>query len=138
MNESFFRISSLQGRIDSNTNLRVIMKTQGALIVSTIFICSLNQAAAMKTAWIISIVFMLLLFSIEFYLIKQNRILEFQIYRLMAEDMAYKKRMAEITGDDLTDTSLSAAVPSTEIHLPVLYYAILIFLDTIVKIVFIH
>lgn len=140
MNEMFFRIGGIQKKMEFNQNMRTIMKGTGFLIVFTIFFCSLNQPDTMKNAWILSILFIGLLFGIEFYYIKQNKKYEFKLFKLEIEDLENKKEIAKIRGDVIPDMVANREIirPSNEISLPIVYYAILIILDIMIKVLMIN
>lgn len=91
MNEMYFRISSIQKKMDSNSNLQTMMKAVAGLIVFAIFFCSLNQAETIKIAWMISIPVIFLLFGFNTYFIKRNKEYEFEIYRLEVAHFKKKK-----------------------------------------------
>lgn len=140
MNEMFFRIGGIQKKMEFNQNMRIIMKGTGFLNVFTIFFCSLNQPDTMKIAWILSILFIGLLFGIEFYYIKQNKKYEFKLFKLEIEDLENKKEIAKIRGDVIPDMVANREIirPSNEISLPIVYYAILIILDIMIKVLMIN
>lgn len=140
MNETYFRIAGIQKKIDSNQNLRTIMKGLGILIIFGIFFCSLNQPDTMRVAWILSVLFIFLLFFLEAYCIKQNKKYEFELYRLEVDELERKKRISDITGVILPDFILNCKIkmPSNEHSLPILYYLIILTLDVLIKVLMIH
>ena len=68
--------------------------------------------------------------------IKNNKALEFDIYRLEVEDLNDKKEIAEITGQVLSDDLLNKQIdmPDEKISLPTLYYCILAVINIIIRI----
>lgn len=136
MNEIFYRIGDLQKKLDKNRTLQTYMKGTGALLVFTIFACSFNQPDTMKTAWLLSIIIIGLLFVFHVYYIRQSKRYEFEIYQSKIKDLENKKKLAQIKGEVLPDFALNQEIrmPSREISLPILYYAILIILDILIKV----
>ena len=68
--------------------------------------------------------------------IKNNKSLEFDIYRLEVENLNDKKEIAEITGQVLSDDLLNKQIdrPDEKISLPILYYCILALIDIFIRI----
>lgn len=140
MNEMFFRISSIQRKMEANNNLQTIIKVITGLLVFTIFFCSLNQANAMNVAWIISMLVIVLLFIFDSYYVKNNKKYEPQIYQLEVDELTHKKEVAKIIGEPLSDVVLTREIKKTmeDVSLPILYYAIMLILDIIIKIIMIR
>ena len=105
-----------------------------------IFVCSLNQADTMMIAWMLSITTIIMLFFIDAYYIKRNKLCEIEIYQLEVNDLESKKRMAEITGGNLPDAVMNGEItePTEQLRLPIIYYAITLVIDIMIKVVLIH
>ncbi len=140
MNEMYFKISSIEKKMDSNKALKTMMKAVAVIVVFVIFACSQNQAETMKVAWIISIPVLCVLFGIDVYYARKNKKYEFEIYQLEVEDLKQRKELAEITGEILPDAVINKEIvmPSNEIKYPIAFYAIILFLDILIKIIIIH
>lgn len=59
---------------------------------------------------------------------------------LEVEEFERKKKIADITGEILPDCVLNREIPmpSDKISLPILYYAIILILDILIKVLMIH
>lgn len=88
----------------------------------------------------ISVAFIILLFFFDAYYVKSNKKCEFEIYQLEVNALENKKKLADITGLFLLDSirNREIAKPIKKISLPLLYYAILLMLDILIKIFRIH
>lgn len=126
--------------MNGNSNLQTIMKVTAGLCVFAIFVCSLNQADTMMIAWMLSITTIIMLFFIDAYYIKRNKLCEIEIYQLEVNDLESKKRMAEITGGNLPDAVMNGEItePTEQLRLPIIYYAITLVIDIMIKVVLIH
>ena len=136
----YFRISSIQKKMDANQHLQGIMKGIGILILLVVFICSLNEPETMGVAWLISVPFIIMLFLFDTHYIRRNKKYEFDIYRLEVEELKSKKAVAEILGEVLPDSIQNCEVrmPTSEIQLPILFYTIILILDVAIKILMIN
>ena len=69
-------------------------------------------------------------------LVKNNKTLEFDIYKMEVEDLEDKKEIARITGEILSDSALNKQidVPEDKVSLPIMFYCILLLVDIIVRI----
>jgi len=140
MNESVFILSSIQKKMDENTNMQTIMKAVAGLTVFTVFFCSFNKADTMKLAWIISMPLIVILFIFNSYYIKRNKECEFKIYRFEVEELNKKIKTAEIMGEVLPDVILDRKIikPAQEVSLPIVYYAVMPVSDILVYIILIY
>lgn len=95
-----------------------------------------GQIVLTNIVWIISFVVLIGLYIMDCNLIKGNKALEFDIYRLEVEDLNDKKEIAEITGEVLSDNLLNKQIdmPDEKISLPILYYGVLAGIDIIIRI----
>lgn len=140
MNEKYFKISSIEKKMDSNSTLKTMMKAVAVMVVFVIFACSQNQAETMKVAWVISIPVLCILFGIDIYYARRNKMYEFEIYQLEVEDLKHLKELSEITGEILPDAVINKEIvkPSNEIKYPIAFYVIVLILDILIKIIIIH
>lgn len=136
MDGTAYRVSSIQKKLDSNGNIRLIMKGIGLLSVFTVFFCSLSRPETMATAWYLLIPIIVLLFGLDVYYLRQNKKLEFEMYELNREDLQRKKETAELLGEELPEHILNSEteMPSSRIGLPIAYYAVLIVLAVLIRI----
>ena len=140
MNEMYFKISSLQKKIDSNQKLRKNIRKFGILFIFIVFFFSLNEPDVMRVTWIATVVIIFLLFSLEVYYIKQSKKYEFELYRLEVSGVERKKELSKITGEILSDDVLNLNItePTNEFSLPILYYVIILILDVMIRVLMIH
>ena len=140
MNEMYFKISSLQKKIDSNQKLRKNIRKFGILFIFIVFFFSLNEPDVMRVTWIATVVIIFLLFSLEVYYIKQSKKYEFELYRLEVSEVERKKELSKITGEILSDDMLNLNItePTNEFSLPILYYVIILILDVMIRVLMIH
>lgn len=136
MNEMFFRIDNLQKKIESNHKIQTYLKGTGILIVFVIFFCGLKMAGTMNIAWFLSLSVIIILFVLDVYHCNRDKKYEFEIYQLKTEDLNRKKDIVRIRGEVLPDFVSECAIkkPSEEVSLPILFYAILIIVDILVKV----
>lgn len=145
MNELSFRIMGLYKRIEKNNNLSNKLKMlAGASLFFTFCYCmgtksigniDKSQALVTNLVWIISIIVLIGLFIKDSNCVKNNKVTEFEIYRLEVEDLNNKKDVARITGKQLPDYVLNKqiAIPYEEVSLPIIYYGILLGLDIMIR-----
>ena len=140
MNENYFKISSIEKKMNSDSILKIAMKAIAVMVVFVIFACCQNQADTMKVAWVISIPVLCLLFGIDVYYSRRNKKHEFEIYQLEAEDLKNRKEAAKITGEFLPDAVMDKEIvmPSDEIKYPIVFYVIILVLDVLIRIIVIH
>ncbi len=140
MSELILKTHLIEKKMNSNSISRIVMKATAVIVVFVIFACSQNQAETMKVAWIISIPVLCVLFGIDVYYARKNKKYEFEIYQLEVEDLKQRKELAEITGEILPDAVANKEIvmPSNEIKYPIAFYAIILFLDILIKIIIIH
>lgn len=146
MNETDLKILGKQKIIEKNKKVSKEMKVLSAVCLFFSF-CYCNGAKNLESAdkgqivftnlvWIISFVVLIVLFIKDSDCIKNNKALEFDIYRLEVEDINDKKELAEITEEVLSDYLLNKQIdmPDEKISLPILYYCILAGIDIIIRI----
>lgn len=140
MNEMYFRIAGMQKKIDSNRKLRANVKKLGIMILFVVLFFAWIEPETMRTTWILSVVFIFLLFFFEVYYIKQNKKYEFELYRLEVDELERKKKLSDLTGEALPNYVLNRKItmPSDEISLPILYYLIILILDVLIRVVMLH
>lgn len=140
MNEMYFRIAGVQRKIDSNRKLRANVKKLGIIILIIVLFFAWIEPETMRTTWILSVVFIFLLFFFEVYYIKQNKKYEFELYRLEVDELERKKKLSDLTGEALPNYVLNRKItmPSDEISLPILYYLIILILDVLIRVVMLH
>ena len=146
MNETDYKILGKQNKIQMNIKRSKKMKVLSAVCLFFSF-CYCNgtknlesvdkgQIVLTNLVWIISFVVLIGLYIMDCNLIKGNKALEFDIYRLEVEDLNDKKEIAEITGEILSDNLLNKQIdmPDEKISLPILYYGVLAGIDIIIRI----
>lgn len=140
MNEMYFRIAGVQRKIDSNRKLRANVKKLGIIILIIVLFFTWIEPEVMRVTWILSVVFIFLLFFLEVYYIKQNKKYEFELYRLEVDELERKKKLSDLTGEALPNhaSNRKITMPSNEISLPILYYLIILIVDVLIKVVMIH
>ena len=146
MNETDFKILGKQNKIQMNIKRSKEMKVLSAVCLFFSFLyCnatkkseSLDKGQIVLTnlVWIISFVVLIGLHIKDSNCIKNNKALEFDIYRLEVEELNDKKEIAEITGEVLSDNLLNKQIdmPDEKISLPILYYGVLAGIDIIIRI----
>ena len=140
MNEMYFKIAGIQKKIDSNVKLRKNIRKFGILFIFIVFCFSKYDSDIMRLTWILTILIIVLLFLLEVYYIKQNIRYEFEIYSLEVSEQERKKELSDITGAILPDDVLNPNItmPSNEFSLPILYYAIILILDVMIRVLVIR
>ena len=140
MNEMYFKISGIQKKIDSNQKLRKNIRKFGLFFIFIVFFFSLNEPDTMRVTWIATVAIIFLLFFLEVYYIKQSNKYEFELYSLEVNEVERKKELSNITGEILPDDVLTPNItmPSNESSLPILYYAIILILDVMIRVLMIH
>ena len=146
MNETDYKILGKQNKIQMNIKRSKEMKVLSAVCLFFSF-CYCNGTKNLESVdkgeivltnlvWIISFVVLIGLYIMDCNLIKGNKALEFDIYRLEVEDLNDKKEIAEITGEVLSDNLLNKQIdmPDEKISLPTLYYCILAVINIIIRI----
>lgn len=146
MNETDFKILGKQKMIEKNKKLSMVIKVLSAVCLFFSF-CYCNGTKNLESVdkgqiiftnlvWIISFIVLIGLFIKDSNCIKNNKKLEFDIYRLEVEDLNDKKEIAEITGDVLSDNLLNKQIdmPDEKISLPILYYCILAVIDIFIRV----
>lgn len=146
MNETDFKILGKQNKIEMNKKRSKGIKVLSAVCLFFSF-CYCNgtknlesvdkeQIVFTNVVWIISFVVLIGLYIKDSNCIKNNKALEFDIYRLEVEDLNDKKEIAEITGEVLSDYLLNKQIdmPDEKISLTILYYSILAGIDIIIRI----
>ena len=95
-----------------------------------------SQAIVTNIVWFISMAVLVLLYIKDSKLVKNNKTLEFDIYKMEVEDLEDKKEIARITGEILSDSVLNKQidVPDDKVFLPIVFYCILLLVDIIVRI----
>ena len=140
MNEMYFKISGIQKKIESNQKIRKNIRKFGILFIFIVLFFSLNEPDVMRMTWIATVAIIFLLFFLEVYYIKQSKKYEFELYSLEVNEVERKKELSNITGKILLDDALNPNItmPSNEFSLPILYYAIILILDVMIKVLMIH
>ena len=140
MNEMYFKIAGIQKKIDSNVKLRKNIRKFGILFIFIVFCFSKYDSDIMRSTWILTILIIVLLFLLEVYYIKQNIRYEFEIYCLEVSEQERKKELSDITGAILPDDVLNPNItmPSNEFSLPILYYAIILIVDVMIRVLVIR
>lgn len=140
MNEMYFKIAGIQKKIDSNIKLQKNIRKFGILFIFIVFCFSKYDSDIMRLTWILTILIIVLLFLLEVYYIKQNIRYEFEIYSLEVSEQERKKELSDITGAILPDDVLNPNItmPSNEFSLPILYYAIILILDVMIRVLVIR
>lgn len=146
MNETDFKILEKQKIIEKNKKVSKEMKVLSAVCLFFSF-CYCNGTKNLESVdkgqiiftnlvWIISFIVLIGLFIKDSNCIKNNKKLEFDIYRLEVEDLNDKKEIAEITGEELSDSLLNKQIdrPDEKISLPILYYCILAVIDIFIRV----
>ena len=145
-NYTFGMYSRKNVTVEMNKKLSKVIKVLSAVCLFFSF-CYCNgtkklesvdkgQIVLTNLVWIISFVVLIGLYIKDSNCIKNNKALEFDIYRLEVEDLNDKKEIAEITGQVLSDDLLNKQIdmPDEKISLPTLYYCILAVIDIIIRI----
>lgn len=141
MEEMYFKIMGIQTKMQKNTKMSKAMKSVAVLSVFCSFCFGLgavdianNEHAEPKVVWVLSMIALIVLYFIDSNYIKDNKVCEFDIYRLEAEDLKDKKEIAEITGEILPDYLLNKVIdkPAEDVSLPMVYYCILLVIDIII------
>ena len=140
MNEMYFKIAGIQKKIDSNIKLQKNIRKFGILFIFIVFCFSKYDSDIMRLTWILTILIIVLLFLLEVYYVKQNIRYEFEIYSLEVSEQERKKELSDITGAILPDDVLNPNItmPSNEFSLPILYYAIILILDVMIRVLVIR
>ena len=140
MNEMYFRIAGVQRKIDANRKLRANVKKLGILILFVVLFFTWIEPETMRTTWVLSVVFIILLFFFEVYYIKQGKKYEFELYRLEVDEQERKRELSDLTGQPLPNHVLNRKItmPSDEISLPILYYLIILIVDVLIRIFMLH
>ena len=146
MDETNYKILGKLNKIEMNKKISKEIKVLSAVCLFFSF-CYCNgtkklesvdkgQIVLTNLVWIISFVVLIGLYIMDCNLIKGNKALEFDIYRLEVEDLNDKKEIAEITGEILSDNLLNKQIdmPDEKISLPILYYGVLAGIDIIIRI----
>ena len=146
MNETNYKIIAQQNKIEINKKISKEIKVLSAVCLFFSF-CYCNatkksesldkgQIVLTNLVWIISFVVLIGLYIKDSNCIKNNKALEFDIYKLEIEDLNDKKEIAEITGQVLSDDLLNKQIdmPDEKISLPILYYGVLAGIDIIIRI----
>ena len=146
MNETDYKILGKQNKIQMNIKRSKEMKVLSAVCLFFSF-CYCNGTKNLESVdkgeivltnlvWIIPFVVLIGLYIMDCNLIKGNKALEFDIYRLEVEDLNDKKEIAELTGEVLSDNLLNKQIdiPDDKVSLPILYYCILAGIDIIIRI----
>ncbi len=146
MNELSFRIMGLHTKIQKNKNLSNVLKVlAGASLFFSFYYCmgtksigniDKGQALLTNLVWIISIIVLIGLYFKDSHCVKNNKLIEFEIYRLEVEDLYNKKDVARITGKELPDyvSNKQIDIPNEEVQFPIIYYGILMGLDIMIRI----
>ena len=146
MDETNYKILGKLNKIEMNKKLSKEIKVLSAVCLFFSFLyCNatkksesldMGQIVLTNLVWIISFVVLIGLYIKDSNCIKNNKALEFDIYRLEVEDLNDKKEIAEITGQVLSDNLLNKQIdmPDEKISLPTLYYCILAVIDIIIRI----
>ena len=95
-----------------------------------------SDTIGMNLIWIISVIVLIGIYIKDSYCVKENKAYELDIYRLEAEDINDKKKMAEIRGEGLADYVLNGQIdmPDEKVSLPVIFYGILLVIDIITRV----
>lgn len=145
MDELPFRIMGLHTKIEKNKNLSIKLKVlAGASLFFSFCYCvgtknigNINKIQTILTnlVWIISIIVLIGLYIKDSHCIKNNKLNEFEIYRLEVEDLNNKKEVARITGKEFPDYVLDKKIdiPNEEVSLPIIYYGMLMGLDIMIR-----
>ena len=140
MDKKNFRLWAIYREMEVNKNLQLTMKAIAGLVVFVIFFCSLNPTNTMNVAFFISMFVIVLLFILDCYCMKKNKKCELEIYQLEIGALEHKKEVAKLMGRPMPDEELDYEIekPTESIKLPVGYYAVMLMLDIIIKVVMIH
>lgn len=144
MNDYDFRILSFQSQMEENKSTS--KKIKGLAFVCLFFsFCYALPADYIGTAsksdlyvryvvWILALLGIVGSFVMESRKVKQNKALEWEIFRLEKEKHQARVEIAEITGEPLTDYILNQQIdePKNEIILPIGYYSVLLILNVFV------
>lgn len=139
---------NLHTRIEKNINMSKQIKALAGVCIFFSFCISFGSdiilekqdGIATKIVWIISMIVTIVLFFKDSYYVKKNKAYEFEIYKLDVEDLENKKKVAEIRKEALPDFVLNRKIdmPKEEVSLPIIYYSIMLVLDIIIRIKWIH
>ncbi len=137
MNEYLSKLLSLEKDIEKISKKQTIMKSVGILFVFAVFFCSFNPELAMKIAFVVSIIAIIVLFVLDSNLANKKHSLEVDIYLLELDQLKKDKdKKPDETGvmsmpGDWMD---SISRPEEKATLPIIYYLVLIVLDVVLLI----
>ena len=137
MNEYLSKLLSLEKDIEKISKKQTIMKSVGILFVFAVFFCSFNPELAMKIAFVVSIIAIIVLFVLDSNLANKKHSLEVDIYLLELDQLKKDKdKKPDETGEmnmpiDWMD---SISKPEEKAVLPIIYYLVLIVLDVVLLI----
>lgn len=150
MNEIDFRIWSLYTKIERNTKLSKQLKVlAGVCLFFSVCYCfgtkniaenirnlDKDEVVVTNLVWIISIIALIGIYIKDSYCVKNNKAYELDIYRLEVEDLNWKKEIAKVRGEVLSDNVLNKQIdmPNEKVSLPIIYYSILLGIDIIIRI----
>ncbi len=146
MNELDFKIMGLYTKIEKNKKVSKQLKVLAlACLFFAFYYChgtknigniDKGDIVAANLVWLVSIFALIGIYIKDASCAKNNKVYEFDIYRLEVEDLNDKKEIAEITGEILSDNILNKQieVPDDKVSLPIIYYSILVGIDIIIRI----
>lgn len=137
MNEYLSKLLSLEKDIEKISKKQTIMKSVGILFVFAVFFCSFNPELAMKIAFVVSIIAIIVLFVLDSNLANKKHSLEVDIYLLELDQLKKDKdkKPDETGGMSMPgDWMDSISRPEEKATLPIIYYLVLIVLDVVLLI----
>ena len=137
MNEYLSKLLSLEKDIEKISKKQTIMKSVGILFVFAVFFCSFNPELAMKIAFVVSIIAIIVLFVLDSNLANKKHSLEVDIYLLELDQLKKDKdkKPDETGGMSMPgDWMDSISRPEEKAVLPIIYYLVLIVLDVVLLI----
>ncbi|MCR5726817.1 MAG: hypothetical protein K6G24_05070 [Lachnospiraceae bacterium] len=139
MNEYLSKLLSLEKDIEKISKKQTIMKSVGILFVFAVFFCSFNPELAMKIAFVVSIIAIIVLFVLDSNLANKKHSLEVDIY-LLELDQLKKDKNKDKESDETGEMNMpidwmdSISKPEEKAVLPIIYYLVLIVLDVVLLI----
>ncbi len=139
MNEYLSKLLSLEKDIEKISKKQTIMKSVGILFVFAVFFCSFNPELAMKIAFVVSIIAIIVLFVLDSNLANEKHSLEVDIYLLELDQLKKDKNKDKESGEtgEMSmpgDWMDSISRPEEKATLPIIYYLVLIVLDVVLLI----
>jgi hypothetical protein len=144
MNNLDYRIMGLYEKIERNKKNQLNPRYSRLLVyffcychgIKNLDVISKEAAIGTNIVWIISVIAVVGLYIKDSCIVRNSKSVEFEIYTLETENLNNKIEVAKIKGEVLPDYILNKqiAIPDEKVSFPIIYYAILLGLDVIIRI----